>query len=285
MDRILLTTDSCSDLPEEIRKELNISILPFGVIFPDHAVLDDHEAVAELYDYYERTKKLPTTSAPNPYEYTEFFDGIAEKNPGCQIIHVGYSSECSCAFQNATLGASECKKAKVKLVDSKNVSGGLGNIVLKAAELLKENPSDTVEQLAEKITYYARKTHASFVPENLDYLLAGGRVSNAAAISAMLLKLKPRIDILDGKLVATKKYRGNMLKIVSKLVDDFVAGIDFDKSKAYIFYTEGVLDSVINEMKRCLTEHGFQKIKISLLGCVMTVHGGKGAIGISATER
>lgn len=285
MKHILLTTESCSDLSKEILEQHHILAVPFSVNFPDRTVYDGEISVQEIYDFYEATKKIPKTNAVSPYQYTEFFEKATEENPGCEIIHIGYSSACSCSFHNAMLGVVECVTAKVHLIDSKNVSGGLGNLTLKAAQIIENNPADTVEELVDKITPYIKKICISFVPDKLDFLLAGGRVSNAAAIGATVLKLKPRIDIVDGKLIATKKYRGNMIRIVPNFVNDFVDGRDFDKKIAYVIYSKGAEENVLEELKECLRNKGFQKIEVMSIGCVMTVHGGKAAIGITAIEK
>jgi DegV family protein with EDD domain len=284
MNKILLTTESCSDLSKETLEKYHILEIPFSVNFPDRTVYDGQIPVQEIYDFYKETKKIPKTNAVSPYQYTEFFEKVSEEYSGYEIIHIGYSSACSCSFQNAVLGVRECKKAKVHLVDSKNVSGGLGNITLKAAEVIKDNPDATAVELVEKILPYVKKTQTSFIPDTLDFLLAGGRVSNVAAISASILKLKPRIDIIEGKLIAAKKYRGSMVKVVPHFVSDFMNGRMFDKRKVYILYAHGTDEAVIEKLQECLLSEGFQEIEITILGCVMTVHGGKGAIGISATE-
>lgn len=222
--------------------------------------------------------------ASDPHQYTGFFRAAAEANPGCEIIHIGYSSTCSCSFQNAVLGVKDLAGVNVHLVDSLNVSGGLGNLVLKAAELIEKNPDDTAGQLVEKILPYVGKTRTAFVPNTLEFLLAGGRVSNAAAIGATILRLKPRIDIVNGELIAVKKYKGKMEKIAFHFVDDFLEGKDFDKQKIYLFYAEGADMELISRIRDYLEARGFREVRVGVLGCVMTVHGGKGAIGISATE-
>lgn len=284
MNKILLTTESCSDLSKELLEKYHILTTPFSVNFPDRTVYDGQIPVEEIYDFYKATKKIPKTNAISPYQYTEFFEKVSEEHPGYEIIHIGYSSACSCSFQNAMLGVGDCKKAKVHLVDSKNVSGGLGNLTIKAAEIIQANPEDTADELVEKILPYVKKLHTSFIPDTLDFLLAGGRVSNVAAIGASILKLKPRIDIMEGKLIATKKYRGSMIKIIPHFISDFMAGEKLDKEKIYMFYAEGTEEAVIKELEKGLISEGFQKVEILMLGCVMTVHGGKGAIGISAME-
>lgn len=284
MGKLILTTESGSDLSKDQCEKHHILTVPFGLNFPDRTVDDGQIPVQEIYDYYKQTKEIPKTNAVSPYQYAKFFKAAASRNPGCDIVHIGYSSACSCSFQNAVLAVRELPGINVYLVDSLNVSGGLGNLVLKAAELAEVSPDMTADELAAEAAAYVKRIRTSFVPDTLDFLLAGGRVSNVAAISAAILKIKPRIDIIDGKLIAAKKYRGSMQKVAGCLVEDFLSGKRFDMARAYVFYAEGADPGVVAGMKRDLEQAGFQEVSVSVLGCVMTVHGGKGAIGISATE-
>ena len=98
----------------------------------------------------------------------------------------------------------------------------------------------TLEALAQAVEQAVPLVVTHFVPDRLDYLAAGGRVSNPAALGAALLKIKPRIDILDGKLIAGKKYRGTMAKVVPKLLEDFWRKI-WIKDKAMCFMPPGVI--------------------------------------------
>lgn len=284
MSKIIITTESSADLPKKWLDEYQIRTVPFSVNFPDRTVEDNSIPVEEIYAFYDQTKQIPKTSAVNPYQYTELFENITAQHPDSEIIHIGYSSVCSCSFQNAVIGAAGCAHARVHLIDSKNVSGGLGNLVMIAARLSAANPTDSAAALAAKIKTYVPKIHTSFVPNRLDFLLAGGRVSNAAAIGAALFKIKPRIDIIDGALIAGKKYIGMMPGIIPTFIRDFTEGRNFDKERVYLFYSLGAKESVIERARSYLLDYGFKQVDILPLGCVMTVHGGKAAIGISALE-
>jgi DegV family protein with EDD domain len=284
MAKIILTTESGCDLSEEAVKKYNILIVPFSINFPDRTVYDGQIPIQDIYDFYEQTKKIPKTNAVSPFQYTEFFENISSLYPESEIIHIGYSSACSSSYSNAVLGIKDCKSAKVHLLDSKNVSGGLGNLVLKAAEIIEGNTEDPAEELLKKISPYVNKVQTSFIPDTLDFLRAGGRVSNGTAIGAAILKIKPRIDIINGELLAAKKYRGSMHKIISRFAEDFMEGRNFDKREAHIIYSRGTEESVLKKLQECLYNYGFQQIKINIIGCVMTVHSGRGAVGISAVE-
>ncbi|WP_041139175.1 DegV family protein [Beduini massiliensis] len=285
MKKIIITSESGCDLTKEQLNQYGIQIIPFGLNFPDRTVQDGEIPVQEIYDFYKRTKQIPKTNAVGPYQYTEFFENIAKENPDCEIVHVGYSSACSSTFQNACLGVRDCVKAKVHLVDSKNVSGGLGNLVLRAARMVEANPDQAVEELVEKIKNYVTRTKTAFVPDKLDFLSAGGRVSNAAALGASIFRIKPQIDIINGELIAGKKYLGMMKKVAKEFIQDFLGKEEFDKETAFAFYSVGVQMDVLGNMVAALKDYGFKEVIVLELGCVMTTHGGKGAIGVSATRK
>lgn len=284
MNKIIITTESCSDLTEEMIGKSGVYIIPMHIVFETETFADGTIPVQYIYNYFEKTKRVPKTSAVNPAEFTGFFEKISKENPGASIIHIGYSSECSCTYQNAVIGISESKNADVYLVDSKNVSGGAGNLTMLAVKLRDENPQATAEELVEKIKGYVPRIVTGFVPERLEYLVAGGRVSNAAAIGASILRIKPRIDIVGGKLIATKKYRGSMERVAQKFAEEFVQSRDLSREVIYIMYAIGANKNIIEKMKKYFIEQGFKDVIILHTGCVMSTHGGEGAIGISGIE-
>lgn len=284
MNKIIITTESCSDLTSKMAEQYGIYIIPMHIVFEMETFADGTIPVQYIYKYFEKTRKVPKTSAVNPLEFTHFFEKVAKENEGASIIHIGYSSKCSCTYQNAVIGIGESKNVDVHLIDSRNVSGGAGNLTMIAAQLREKNPQASVQQLVEKIKGFVPRIVTSFVPERLEYLVAGGRVSNAAAIGATILRIKPRIDIIDGKLVATKKYRGSMARVAHKFAEDFVSGNNLNREVIYIMYALGADENTINKMKNYFEEQGFEKVILLHTGCVMSTHGGQGAIGISAIQ-
>ena len=284
--KILITTESSCDIPVGLLRERGIHTVAFSVNFPDHAAADNSIPVEEIFSFFERTHTIPKTSAANPDQYTVFWEGLLDENPDAEILHVGYSSACSCSFQNAVIGREDCRHPeKIRLVDSLNVSCGLGCLTMKAAELRDACPEDTLEALARRLEAFVPKARMVFVPNRLDFLAAGGRVSNAAALGAAILRLKPRIDIIKGELIAGRKYRGTMPRVVPHMLSDFLRGREFELSHAYLIHAAGADEEALETLRTRLREHGFRHIYDWDLGCVMTVHGGKGAVGVAALEK
>jgi DegV family protein with EDD domain len=282
MKKIIVLTESGADLPSDLVELHNIQVVPMHVIMGDKSYADGSISVTGVFDYYKRTKKLPSTSATNPDEYEYLFKKITEENPGCIIIHVGYSSKPSCSYQNSIIASEGMEN--IYHADALNVSGGLGAVVLKAVELIERHPDMQPEEIVENIESYAARARVSFIPGDLEYLKAGGRVSNAAYLGGTLLQLKPLIEIVDGQLVSTKKYRGKIANIVEKYMKEYIDKYDMDKERIYLLYSFGLEEHVKQLMEEVAKEKGFKKIVWIQAGCMISAHSGPGAIGLAAFE-
>ena len=178
----------------------------------DHETMEDGAfPVEKIVDYYEETGKLPKTSGSTPGDFETAFDRIHAEYPDAQLLYLAYSAVTTCSMQSAVLAAEE--RDYVTILDTKQVSAGQCNVVIAVAELLRQHPDWTM----------------CFMPENLEFLRAGGRVSNVAFLGAKLLNLHPVIEILDGKLVATKKYRGKMKKVAVQMLTEYAEKYNLER--------------------------------------------------------
>jgi len=266
--KIIILAESGADIPLDLATLHNIQVIPMHVIMGDSSYLDGSIPVTEVYDYYKKTKKIPSTSATNP---------------GCIILHIGYTSKASCAYQNALIASEGMED--IYHVDSLNVTGGQGSIVLKAAEIIEKHPDIMITNLIEEIQDYVARARVSFIPGDLAYLRAGGRVSNAAYLGGTLLQIKPLIEIIDGKLISTQKLHGKMGSVADKYMKEYIKRYNFDKEQLYLIYTLGLDESIKHNMEGIAKEEGFRKIIWIQAGCVITSHSGPGAIGIAGFEK
>ena len=124
-----------------------------------------------------------------------------------------------------------------------------------------------------------------FIPDNLEFLKAGGRVSNAAYIGATILNLHPTIEIQDGRLVATKKYRGKMSRICAKLIREYTENYNLDKDVLWCIYTVGLNEEVKEAARNQIKELGFKDVTWVKAHGVITTHGGPGAFGIAGFSK
>jgi DegV family protein with EDD domain len=282
MRRIILSTESGADLPEDLAQKHNVQVVPMHVIMDGRDYLDGSLPVKDIFEYYERTKKIPSTTSTNSHEYDEFFTKIKVDFPDCIIIHIGYTSKASSSFQNAIIASEELDD--IFLIDALNVTGGLTAIVMYAVTLLEKEPTIEPVRLVEKIESMVPKSRLAFVPGSLEFLRAGGRVSNLAYLGGALLKIKPRIELIEGKLVSTKKYRGLMDGVTEKLMKDYLYQYDIDREQLYFLYSIGLDERIKQEMDEIAKETGFQKVKWIQAGAMISTHAGPGGFGIAGLE-
>jgi DegV family protein with EDD domain len=282
MGKNIIVTESGADLPLDLVNLHQINVLPMHVTMGDADYLDGSMPVTDVYDYYERTKKIPTTSAVNPSEYQCMFQKINQENPDCSIIHISYSSKASCTYQNSLIASGDMEN--VYHVDSLNVSGGEAAIVLKAVELIEKYPDIQPGDLVKEIQHFVDVEKVSFIPGNLEYLKAGGRLSNAKYLAASILQLKPVVEIIEGKLIATKKFRGTASNIAEKYLNEYINMYNLDKEQLYLLYSLGLDENIKLHMEEIAKEKGFRKVIWIQTGCVISTHSGPGAIGMAGFE-
>lgn len=283
MRRIILTTESGADLPQDVAEKYAVQVVPMHVIMDGKDYLDGSLPVEDIYSYYERTKKTPSTTATNVHEYEQFFKRIKEDYTDCVIIHIGYTSRASSSFQNAIIATENGND--IFLIDALNVTGGLAAIVMYAVDLLEKEPTIEPENLVEKIESIIPRSRLAFVPGSLEFLKAGGRVSNLAYLGGALLKIKPRIELIDGKLVSTKKYRGKMSIVSEKLIQDYLNQYDLDKEQLYLIYSIGLDERIKERMTDIAKENGFKHINWMQAGAMISTHAGPGGFGVAGLER
>ena len=278
----ILVTESGSDIHEETARRHGIVVVPMHVNFGDLSRDDDSFPPEELYVFSKTTGKLPQTSGCTPADYSAVFDHIHEKYPTAKILYLAYSAATTVSYRSAHLAAEG--RDYVAMMDTKSVSCALRLVVTNVARMMEVNPDATEDDVKAFVDDQVRRIRFAFVPGDLDYLRAGGRLSNVAFLGATLLRIKPTVEVLDGKLVATKKRRGTMVKCVGQLVEDFVTREPMDLSRVNLTYTVGnAPDPLIKALvEKILRDHGAQEIEWVKSGCVIASHSGPGAFGIAA---
>lgn len=281
MSSIILLAETGSDITPELAKDLNVRLVPMHVSLGD-VTLDDGSFPAEdVHSYYERTGKTPTTSGSTPYDFEAVLDEIFSQEANAQVLYLAYSAVTTCSYHSCELAIEEKSYAsKVRLVDTRHVSVGQGAVVIATAKWLQNHPEATLEEAAAKAVEIAEQTKMCFIPINLDYLRAGGRCSNAVALVGNLLNLHPCIEIIDGRLIAGKKYRGAMAKLAPELLREFTEKHNLKKNHIYFIHTPYMEESIRTVLDAEAKALGYETVTWMKTGCVITCHGGPGAFGI-----
>ena len=282
MGRILLVAESGSDITPELAAQNDVTIVPMHVSFGGQTRDDGAFPVEEMFDHYKHTRDLPRTSGCTPHDFEVVFDRLQKEHPSAQILHLAYSASTTCSMQSAQIAAQN--RCGIVSVDTKSVSAAQAAIVLRMAKLLREHPETTMHQAVAKVNELIAKVHMGFFPGDLEYLRAGGRVSNAAYLGATILGLHPLIEIQDGKLLSTKKYRGAMGKVIAKLVREYPSAHNLDKDELYLIYGLGLDEAIKRDAEEAAKEQGFRQVSWVETGCVIAAHSGPGAFGIVGFE-
>ena len=275
--RIKITSDSTCDLSSEILQQYDIGITPLTVI-KDGVAFKDNITItpADIFAHVASGGALCSTTAVSIGEYQDFFAPLAATYDA--VVHINISAEFSSTHQNARLAAAEFDN--VVAVDSRNLSTGQGLVVLKACQLAKT--AESLEQLITELEAFTGKVEASFVVDKLEYLVKGGRCSSAAALGANLLNLKPCIDVIDGKMGVTKKYRGKYDKCLVSYVKERLEGRDDLDTSMPIFITQTkVSEESYAAVREAVKEYGhFETVYETVAGCTVSCHCGPGTLGI-----
>lgn len=272
---IKITSDSTCDLPQALLEKYQITVVPLYVNLDGVAHRDGVDIVSnQIFDHVAAGGNLPTTAAINIADYTEIFAPLAAQHEA--VIHINISQNFSSCHQNAVLAAGEFDN--VFVVDSRNLSCGHGFVVLEAA--LAAARGEKVEDILPYLERLTARVDTTFVVDKLDYLAKGGRCSAVAALGANLLKLKPCIQVSDGKMGVAKKYRGNWDKVLLDYVKERVsAPTGINRDRIFLVYTrcdQGVVESV----RAALVGYGFQDIYEATAGCTISSHCGPNTLGI-----
>lgn len=279
MKKIILLAETGSDINKELATKYGIEIVPMHVSFGDETLDDASFPSEKICEYYKSTKKLPKTSGSVPADFIKVFDDIHDKHPEAHILYLAYSSSTTCSFQSATVAA--VGRDYVTMIDTKQVSMGQAMIVVEMAKFLEANPDTSIEDAVTKANELISKAHMCFMPNNLEFLKAGGRVSNVAFLGSRLLSIHPCIELIDGKLVATKKYRGKMETVTKQMLEDYIKAYKLKKDSIWFIYTVGLDENIKNKLEEIAKEQGFKEINWLFAAGVITTHGGPSAFGLA----
>ena len=272
--KIAVTLDSASDLSEEIIKKYDFKIIPFGVTMGEKFFHDGEVSAEEIFNYSDNHKILPKTNAMNAEEFVAFFTEI-KKNYDA-IIHFDISSEMSCAYNNAVTAAE--KVGNVYVIDSRTLSTGIALEAIYAKTLTKE--IDDPEKIAEMVRKRIPYVQASFVIERLDYLYKGGRCSSVALLGANVLHIRPEIEVINGNMGNTNKYRGKMDVVVTKYCKDTLTKYNHpDKSVIFITHSHATPE-MVDAARKVVEAYGFENVYETYAGCTVSSHCGKNTLGI-----
>ena len=274
--KIKITADSTCDLTKELVEKYGIEITPLYIIDGDKTYVDGVDIQPqEIFDLVTASGKLCSTAAVSVSDYLAVFGRLLKEYDA--IVHFTISSDMSACYQNACIAASEL--GNVYVVDSRNLSTGIGHLVLDAA-IMAQSGMDAADIKA-ALDKKQEKLDVSFILDTLKFIYKGGRCSAVAAFGANVLGLKPCIEVKSGAMGVGKKYRGTLKKCMVQYVHDRLEGRD-DIDYSRIFITDsGVSDDIYEAVYEAVAQCGpFENIFHTRAGCTVSNHCGPNCLGI-----
>lgn len=274
--KTIILTDSTSDMSQENANLFDVEIINLSVVFGEETFRDRVDITKqEFYQKLSESSANPTTSQPSPQEFLAIFEKY--KQQGDEVVYIGISSYLSGTMQSALLAKDMCDYDKIYIVDSLNVTSGLEIVVRAACQLRDEGKNG--KEIAETITKLIPKVKLFAMVDTLKYLVRGGRLSKTAGVIGGALGVKPIVSMVDGKLEAIGKARGQKcaFETIYNLIEE--NSIDYslpimvthsnDENKRYEFEQFLISKGIKNEWS-----HGE-------VGSVVGTHAGPGAVGIT----
>ena len=283
MKKIKIIADSTCDLSKELLEKYDISIIPLCIVLDGKSYYDGAEITPdEIYAWSDENKTTPKTAAISFDKALEVFKPFMDN--GDDIIFFGISSEMSSTCNVARILGDQEEYDRLFVIDSQNLSTGIGLQVLRAAELAADGKS--AEEIVAEIEGARSLVRASFVVDTLTFLARGGRCKAVTAFMANTLKLHPEIVVKEGKMGTSKKYRGKLSVAISAYVDDLVPQLQNADTKR-VFITHSGCDSEVIELvkEKLLALDIFEEILVTRAGGVISSHCGPGTLGVLFYEK
>lgn len=270
---IQIKTDSCADLGQPLLNAHGISSIPLHVLVNGEDHFDDDLTLNFLFSSVDQTGELPKTAAPSVQEFIDFFSV-----PG-PIVYIGLSSQLSATMANAKLALEQMGREDIHLIDSLNLSTGIGLLALKAADL--RDAGLDAKKISAEIEAARAKIRTAFVIDTMDYLYKGGRCTALQAIFGSMLKIRPVIDVRpDGTLGVLDKVRGSRKKALDRLLSGFKEDLpDVDLTRVFVTHTGCPEDAeYLTGKLRGMAE--IKDVLITIAGSTIGSHCGPNTIGI-----
>ena len=272
--KIAISVETAADFSKELIEKYDLKVIPFGIVHGDNLFKDGDMTTEELLNLAETSGVLPKTNAINEFEYTEHFESILKDYDA--VIHFVLSSGISSACSNAIRAAKEFDN--VYIVDTLSLAGGIACLALYAKDLA--NQGLDAKEIYEKCQKRVGDVVTTFVIEKLNYLYKGGRCNSLQLLGANLLKLRPRIALIDGVMKNDKKYRGGMGSVIAKYADElFTENANPDLTRVVISFSTAT-DEMLKSAREACQNMGFKEVIELPTGATIASHCGEHTVGI-----
>ncbi|HEY4692421.1 MAG TPA: DegV family protein [Bellilinea sp.] len=274
---ISLIADTTSSIPPAVANELGIAYVPQVIIFGNESFKDDYELDTETFIKRLRAStELPKTAAPSPAFYTPYFEKFSAN--GDTIVVLVPSGDVSGTLRGATVGAEDFPNADIRIIDTRTVGSGLGSLVFKAHQWIKEGMD--ADTLVARIKEMASRQRVYFVVDTLEYLHKGGRIGGAKMLMGSLLQVKPILQVTDGHIEPFENQRTKR-RAVARLKEIIADDCPRDGDAHLTIMHGDALEDANQFADELAAETGMPRPEIYNLPPAILVHAGPGVLAAS----
>jgi len=278
MKKVRIVADSTCDLSEELIKKYDIPVIPLCIIMDEKSYFDGIDVKPEeIFAWANKNKTTPKTSAVSIEKTKQILEPLMEE--GNDIIFFGISSKMSGTCGIVKMIGMQNEYDRLFVIDSQNLSTGIGLQVIRAAELAEQGLS--AEEIVADIEKSKANVRASFVIDTLTFLARGGRCTALTALMANTLRLHPMIVVRDGSMGVTKKFTGKMEVALNKYFENLKTDLQNADSKRVFITHSGCSEKIIQSIyDKVASLNYFDEILITQAGGVISSHCGPNTLGI-----
>lgn len=282
-DRIAIITDSTADLPHDLATELGITVVPFDLRFGHEHFRDGVDLTTDdLIDRIQESGFPPATSSPSPRIFSDIFADLAANHDGILAIHM--SSRLSSVVKSARIAASQFAATtptavSIEIVDSLNVSLGLGLQVMRAAELVRAGLP--LAAIAEQLRIEVPANHLVFFLEQLDIQRQRGRVGKGLEVVGSVLQIKPVLRLEEGQVIPHERAR-TRARALDMLVE-FAESLPAVDGIGIIYDTTPADVEILRQRLKVLAPDAH--LDTVQFGPALAAHLGPGVVGLAIRER
>lgn len=276
---VKIISDSTCDLSPELIKRYDIDIVSLHILLGEDEYKDGKNITPEeIFTWSDEHKTTPKTSAPSLTDAMEIIRPYVEQKR--EVICFSISGSMSTSGNVMRLAAEELEVSDlVTVIDSANLSTGIGLLVIEAAVMAQAGKNAT--EISAAIEILKPKVRASFVVDTLTYLYRGGRCNAVAAMAGSVLKLHPKIVVENGTMDASKKYRGKLHSVVMAYVRDMEDALKKARPERVFITHSGCDRKIVEDVQSYLQSLGvFDEILETRAGGVVSSHCGPGTLGV-----
>ena len=272
---VRIVTDSVSDIPPQVVRELGITIVPLHVRFGTEVYRDGVDLTPDqFFDRLERSETLPVTSVPSPGAFAEAYDALAEETD--QILAITVTAKLSGTHEVALQSTGLMKrKCRVEVVDSRMAVMAQGFLVINAARATQSGAS--MEEILDIVNRSIPRVHFRAAFDTLEYLQRGGRIGKAQALLGSILKVNPVIGMKDGEVYPFGRERSR-----AKAIDHlYHFAMSFDHIEEIAVEYATARDEAEMLVERLASRFPRERILLSRASPVISTHTGPSLLIVS----